>query len=45
MVILASFGTWTNANGESMLQLMLMVQLLKNSTGYTAQLKPQKSFR
>ena len=28
-------GTWTNANGES-------VTIIKNSTGYTAQLKPQR---
>ncbi|MFR8245468.1 MAG: DUF6287 domain-containing protein [Streptococcus sp.] len=34
-------GTWTNANGESV-TINADGTIIKNSTGYTAQLKPQK---
>ena len=33
-------GTWTNANGESV-TINADGTIIKNSTGYTAQLKPQ----
>ncbi|MFQ7682392.1 MAG: DUF6287 domain-containing protein, partial [Streptococcus salivarius] len=34
-------GTWTNANGESV-TINADGTIIKNSTGYTAQLKPQR---
>ena len=37
-------GTWTNANGESV-TINADGTIIKNSTGYNAQLKPPKSFR